>query len=186
MDKFKRTLTLKNSILLGLSSMIGAGLFFNISPTSKIASYSSILGLLLAGTVAYANASSSAQLARIYPQTGGTYLYAKNILGNFPSLIAGYAFIIGKLISSVAVSLTLSNYLYPENPKIIALLFIFSITLINYFGISKTVYIAKWFTYTIILIIVFYLISVTSSENFSMNIPITEGLSIKNLILSLF
>ena len=184
MDKFKRTLTLKNSILLGLSSMIGAGLFFNISPTSKIASYSSILGLLFAGTVAYANASSSAQLARIYPQTGGTYLYAKNVLGNFPSLIAGYAFIIGKLISCVAVSLTLGNYLYPENPKIFALLFIFSVTLINYFGISKTVDIAKWFTYTIILIIVFYLISVTSSENFSMYIPITEGLSIKNLILS--
>ena len=184
MDKFKRTLTLKNSILLGLSSMIGAGLFFNISPTSKIASYSSILGLLLAGTVAYANASSSAQLARIYPQTGGTYLYAKNVLGNFPSLIAGYAFIIGKLISCVAVSLTLGNYLYPENPKIIALLFIFSVTLINYFGISKTVDIAKWFTYTIILIIIFYLISVTSSENFSINIPITEGLSLKNLILS--
>ena len=184
MDKFKRTLTLKNSILLGLSSMIGAGLFFNISPTSKIASYSSILGLLFAGTVAYANASSSAQLARIYPQTGGTYLYAKNVLGNFPSLIAGYAFIIGKLISCVAVSLTLGNYLYPENPKIFALLFIFSVTLINYFGISKTVDIAKWFTYTIILIIIFYLISVTSSENFSMNIPITEGLSLKNLILS--
>ena len=184
MDKFKRTLTLKNSILLGLSSMIGAGLFFNISPTSKIASYSSILGLLFAGTVAYANASSSAQLARIYPQTGGTYLYAKNVLGNFPSLIAGYAFIIGKLISCVAVSLTLGNYLYPENPKIIALLFIFLVTLINYFGISKTVDIAKWFTYTIILIIIFYLISVTSSENFSMNIPITEGLSLKNLILS--
>ncbi len=184
MDKFKRTLTLKNSILLGLSSMIGAGLFFNISPTSKIASYSSILGLLLAGTVAYANASSSAQLARIYPQTGGTYLYAKNVLGNFPSLIAGYAFIIGKLISCVAVSLTLGNYLYPENPKIIALSFIFSVTLINYFGISKTVDIAKWFTYTIILIIIFYLISVLSSQNFSMNIPITEGLSLKNLILS--
>ena len=184
MDKFKRTLTFKNSILLGLSSMIGAGLFFNISPTSKIASYSSILGLLFAGTVAYANASSSAQLARIYPQTGGTYLYAKNVLGNFPSLIAGYAFIIGKLISCVAVSLTLGNYLYPENPKIFALLFIFSVTLINYFGISKTVDIAKWFTYTIILIIIFYLISVTSSENFSINIPITEGLSLKNLILS--
>ena len=184
MDKFKRTLTLKNSILLGLSSMIGAGLFFNISPTSKIASYSSIIGLIFAGTVAYANASSSAQLARIYPETGGTYLYAKNVLGKFPSLIAGYSFIIGKLISCVAVSLTLGNYLYPENPKIISLLFIFLVTLISYFGISKTIAIAKWFTYIIILIIIFYLISVTSSENFSINMPITEGLSIENLILS--
>ena len=81
MDKFQRTLTLKNSILLGLSSMIGAGLFYNISPTSRISSYSSIIGLVFAGTVAFANASSSAQLAKLYPETGGTYLYAKNVLG---------------------------------------------------------------------------------------------------------
>ena len=106
MDKFQRTLTLNKSIFLGLSSMLGAGLFFNISPTSKIASYSSILGLLLAGTVAFANASSSAQLARLFPETGGTYLYAKNVLGKYPSLIAGYSFAIGKLISCTAVALT--------------------------------------------------------------------------------
>ena len=77
---FSRTLTLKNSIYLGLSSMIGAGLFNNIALTAKVSSYSAILGLLLASTLAFANASSSAQLASLYPQTGGTYLYAKNTL----------------------------------------------------------------------------------------------------------
>ena len=184
MDKFQRTLTLNKSILLGLSSMIGAGLFFNISPTSKIASYSSILGLLLAGTVAFANASSSAQLARLFPETGGTYLYAKNALGKYPSLIAGYSFTIGKLISCTAVALTLGNYLYPENPKVISIIFIIFVTLINYFGISKTVNIARWFVYTIVLILIFYIISVTSSSNFSFDIPIGKGFSFKNLILS--
>ena len=71
-NSFSRTLTLKNSIYLGLSSMIGAGLFNNIAPTAKVSSYSAILGLLLASTLAFANASSSAQLASLYPQTGGT------------------------------------------------------------------------------------------------------------------
>tara|TARA_B100000963_G_scaffold75423_1_gene63593 strand:- start:1049 stop:2212 length:1164 start_codon:yes stop_codon:yes gene_type:complete len=184
MDKFQRTLTLKNSILLGLSSMIGAGLFYNISPTSRISSYSSIIGLVFAGTVAFANASSSAQLAKLYPETGGTYLYAKNVLGLYPSLIAGYSFIIGKLISCIAVALTLGNYLYPENPKLISIVFIIFVTVINFFGISKTVSIAKWFTYTILLILLFYTISVISSSNFSFNIPITSGFSLKNLILS--
>ncbi len=164
--------------------MIGAGLFFNISPTSKIASYSSILGLLLAGTVAFANASSSAQLARLFPETGGTYLYAKNVLGKYPSLIAGYSFAIGKLISCTAVALTLGNYLYPENPKVVSIIFIIFVTLINYFGISKTVNIARWFVYTIVLILIFYIISVTSSSNFSSDIPIGKGFSFKNLILS--
>ena len=55
--------------------MIGAGLFNNIAPTAKISSYGSILGLLLASTLAIANASSSAQLSSLFPKTGGTYLY---------------------------------------------------------------------------------------------------------------
>ena len=47
MEKFSRTLTLRSSIFLGLSSMIGAGLFLNIAPTAKTASYSLILGLIM-------------------------------------------------------------------------------------------------------------------------------------------
>ena len=67
--EFNRTLTLKSSIYLGLSSMIGAGLFNNIAPTAKISSYGSVLGLLLASTLAIANASSSAQLSSLFPET---------------------------------------------------------------------------------------------------------------------
>ena len=151
MDKFSRTLTLRNSIFLGLSSMIGAGLFVNIAPTAKVASYSSVVGLIMASSVAFANASSSAQLARLYPETGGTYLYARNILGKIPSLIAGYSFIIGKSISCIAIALTLGNYLMPQNPKISAILLIVIVTLINFFGLEKTSSVAKWFVYSCLL-----------------------------------
>ena len=61
--------------------MIGAGLFNNIAPTAKISSYGTVLGLLLASTLAIANASSSAQLSSLFPKTGGTYLYANEVLG---------------------------------------------------------------------------------------------------------
>ena len=118
--------------------MIGAGLFLNIAPTAKIASYSLILGLIMASSVAFANASSSAQLARLYPQTGGTYLYAKNVLGKIPSLIAGYSFIIGKSISCVAIALTLGNYISPMYPEYSGILVIIIVTSISYFGIVKT------------------------------------------------
>ena len=121
-NNFSRTLTLKNSIYLGLSSMIGAGLFNNIASTAKVSSYSAILGLLLASTLAFANASSSAQLASLYPQTGGTYLYAKNILGKGTANLAGFVFIIGKTISCIAIALTLGNYLSPVNSKEFAVL----------------------------------------------------------------
>ena len=184
MDNFSRTLTLRNSIFLGLSSMIGAGLFVNIAPTAKAASYSSIIGLIMASSVAFANASSSAQLARLYPQTGGTYLYAKNILGKISSLIAGYSFIIGKSISCIAIALTLGNYLMPENPKFSAILLVVIVTLINFFGLKKTSSIAKWFVYSVVLILGFYIFSLITTESFNLQIPITEGLTFKSFVVS--
>jgi hypothetical protein len=40
-----------------------------------------LLGLAIAALVAYANATSSAQLAALYPEAGGTYVYARERLG---------------------------------------------------------------------------------------------------------
>ena len=184
MEKFSRTLTLRSSVFLGLSSMIGAGLFLNIAPTAKVASYSLVLGLLMASAVAFSNASSSAQLARIYPQTGGTYLYAKNVLGKIPSLIAGYSFIVGKSISCIAIGLTLGNYISPAYPKYSAVVAVLLVTMISFFGLTKTVSVAKWFVYSLVGIIFFYIISITASENFSIQIPITSGLTLDGFLLS--
>ena len=81
--------------------MIGAGLFNNIAPTAKISSYSTILGLLLASTLAIANASSSSQLSSLFTKTGGTYLYANEVLGKPYAIIAGLVFIIGTHIYTI-------------------------------------------------------------------------------------
>ena len=136
--EFNRTLTLKSSIYLGLSSMIGAGLFNNIAPTAKISSYSSILGLLLASTLAIANASSSAQLSSLFPKTGGTYLYANQVLGKPYAVAAGTVFVIGKTISCVAIALTVGNYLSPLYGKEVGVVLCLLVFLLSFFGIHKT------------------------------------------------
>ena len=183
-NNFSRTLTLKNSIYLGLSSMIGAGLFNNIASTAKVSSYSAILGLLLASTLAFANASSSAQLASLYPQTGGTYLYAKNILGKVTANLAGFVFIIGKTISCIAIALTLGNYLSPVNSKEFAVLLSFIVFLIGFTGIHKTAKIAKWFVWILFGLLVFYTVSIVTTPEVSFNIPIADQFSPNNLLLS--
>ena len=183
-NNFSRTLTLKNSIYLGLSSMIGAGLFNNIASTAKVSSYSAILGLLLASTLAFANASSSAQLASLYPQTGGTYLYAKNILGKGTANLAGFVFIIGKTISCIAIALTLGNYLSPVNSKEFAVLLSFIVFLIGFTGIHKTAKIAKWFVWIVFGLLVFYTVSIVTTPEVSFKIPIADQFSLNNLLLS--
>jgi len=164
--------------------MIGAGLFNNISPTAKVSSYASILGLVIAATVATANASSSAQLAALYPQTGGTYLYASKVLGKAYANIAGMVFIIGKTISCIAISLTVGNYLSSIYSKEFAVLISFIIVLISYFGMQKTANISKWFIWSVLIILLFYSISIVLTPGVDYNLPLFEDADISNILLS--
>jgi len=183
-NNFSRTLTKRDSLYLGLSSMIGAGLFYNLAPTSKISSYSSILGLLLASTLAFANASSSAQLASLYPQTGGTYMYANKVLGKLPGNIAGIVFILGKTVSCVAIALTLGNYISPIYGKELGVGLSVIVFLIGYKGITKTAALARWFVLIVISILVFFCIAILMTPSTNIAIPLLEGFSASNLFLS--
>ena len=183
-NNFSRTLTKRNSLYLGLSSMIGAGLFYNLAPTSKISSYSTILGLILASTLAFANASSSAQLASLYPQTGGTYLYANKVLGKLPGNIAGIVFILGKTVSCVAIALTLGNYISPIYGKELGVGLSVIVFLIGYKGITKTAALARWFVLIVISILVFFCIAILMTPSTNIAIPLLEGFSTSNLFLS--
>ena len=182
--EFNRTLTLKSSIYLGLSSMIGAGLFNNIAPTAKISSYGAILGLLLASTLAIANASSSAQLSSLFPKTGGTYLYANEVLGKPYAIIAGLVFIIGKTISCIAIALTIGNYLSPMYGKEIGVVLCVLVFLLSFSGIHKTAEIAKWFVLIIFGLLLFYAVSILSTPNVNLSIPIFESVSFDSILLS--
>jgi len=183
-NNFSRTLTKRNSLYLGLSSMIGAGLFYNLAPTSKISSYSSILGLLLASTLAFANASSSAQLASLYPQTGGTYLYANKVLGKLPGNIAGIVFVLGKTVSCVAIALTLGNYISPIYGRELGVSLSVIVFLIGYKGITKTAALARWFVLIVISILSFFCIAILMTPSTNIAIPLLEGFSASNLFLS--
>ena len=164
--------------------MIGAGLFNNIAPTAKISSYGSILGLLLASTLAIANASSSAQLSSIFPKAGGTYLYASEILGKPYAIIAGVVFIIGKTISCVAIALTIGNYISPVYGKELGVVLCLLIFLLSFSGIHKTAEIAKWFVWILFGLLLFYAVSIISTPNINMDIPIFSSTSINDVLLS--
>jgi len=181
---FNRTLTLKSSIYLGLSSMIGAGLFNNIAPTAKISSYGSIVGLLIASTLAFANASSSAQLSSLFPKTGGTYLYAKEVLGKPYAIVAGAVFIVGKTISCIAIALTIGNYISPVYGKELGVALCLLIFLLSFSGIHKTAEIARWFLWILFGLLIFYSISIISTPGVDYNIPVFSVDSFNDILLS--
>src|SRR4029078_6702755 len=93
--------------------MIGAGVFAVFAPAARAGGTWLLVGLALAAVVAYGNATSSAQLAAASPRAGGTYLYGREVLGDWWGFLAGWGFVVGKTASCAAMALTFAAYVAP-------------------------------------------------------------------------
>lgn len=136
--RLARKLGVREAVFIGLGSMIGAGIFTALNPAAEAAGEGLLMGLGLAGIVAFCNASSSAQLARLYPKSGGTYVYATRQINSFSGWIAGWAFIVGKLASCAAAALTFGYYVRQDQAHLLAMLTVIALTAITYHSITKT------------------------------------------------
>jgi APA family basic amino acid/polyamine antiporter len=130
-----------DAIVIGLGSMIGAGVFSAFAPAAAAAGSALLVGLALAAAVAYCNAVASAQLAAQYPTSGGTYVYGRERLGEWWGFLAGWGFVIGKTASCAAMALTFAAYAVPgpgwlERP--VAVLALLALTAVNLRGITRT------------------------------------------------
>ncbi|CAM5438397.1 APC family permease [Leifsonia shinshuensis] len=134
-----RRLNLGDAVVIGLGSMIGAGIFASFAPAAAAAGAGLLIGLVLAGFIAFCNATSSAQLAAQYPTSGGTYVYGRERLGAWPGFVAGWSFVVGKTASSAAMAITFATYAVPAAwVKPVAILAVLALTVVNTLGITRT------------------------------------------------
>ncbi|NOP99575.1 amino acid permease [Mycolicibacterium fortuitum] len=105
---------------------------------ARVAGSGLLLGLAVAAVVAYCNATSSARLAALYPQSGGTYVYGRERLGEFWGYTAGWSFIVGKTASCAAMALTVGMYAWPQWAHAVAVAAVVALTVVNYAGIQKS------------------------------------------------
>src|SRR4051794_11020902 len=98
--------------------MLGAGIFAAPAPAARAAGAWLPAAVLVAGFVAWCNATSTAALAAIMPQAGGTYVYAGRLLGPAWGHLAGWGFVTGKTASCAAMALTLGAYASPAQPRV--------------------------------------------------------------------
>ncbi|WP_442545679.1 APC family permease [Arthrobacter sp. KN11-1C] len=128
-----------DAVVIGLGSMIGAGVFAAFTPAAAAAGSGLLIGLVIAATVAFCNATSSAQLAAAYPTSGGTYIYGRERLGPWSGYLAGWGFVIGKTASAAAMAMTFAAYAAPpgwERPVAIAAVVV--LAAVNYHGVTRT------------------------------------------------
>lgn len=142
-SRLARRLGTFDAVVIGLGSMIGAGVFAAFGPAARAAGNGLLLGLAIAGLVAYCNATSSAQLAAIYPESGGTYVYGRKRLGAFWGYLAGWGFVIGKLASCAAMAMTFGSYAHPSLARPLAIGAVIALTAVNYLGVQKTATLTK-------------------------------------------
>ena len=87
--ELRRRIGTADAAAIGIGSMVGAGVFSAIGPAAGAAGSWLLLGLGIAAVVAYCNAVASAQLATQYPESGGTYVYGRERLGEWWGFAAG-------------------------------------------------------------------------------------------------
>jgi basic amino acid/polyamine antiporter, APA family len=155
-DELRRRLGLFDAVVIGLGSMIGAGIFAALAPAAHAAGSGLLLGLAVAAVVAYCNATSSARLAARYPASGGTYVYGRMQLGDFWGYLAGWAFVVGKTASCAAMALTVGSYVWPSQAHAVAVAAVVALTAVNYAGIQKS----AWLTRAIVAVVLAVLAAV--------------------------
>ncbi|MBY8873111.1 APC family permease [Micromonospora sp. PLK6-60] len=139
MNELARRLGVPDAVVIGLGSMLGAGVFVVFAPAAAAAGGAGLLlAVALAGFIAFCNATSSARLAARYPESGGSYVYGRERLNPFAGFLAGWGFVIGKTASCAAMALTIGAYAWPERARWVAVAAVAAVTAVNLRGIGKT------------------------------------------------
>lgn len=139
----QRRLGLADAVVIGAGSMVGAGVFAAWAPAAQAAGGALLIGLAIVGVVAVCNATSSAQLAAVHPESGGTYVYGRRRLGPAWGHLAGWGFVVGKTASCAAMALTVGAYLWPAQEQLTAVAAVVLIAVVNLQGVTRTAFITR-------------------------------------------
>ena len=150
---------MRDAVVIGLGSMVGAGVFSAFTPAAAAAGSGLLVGLVVAAVVAWCNATASAQLAAQYPTSGGTYVYGRERLGPWWGFVAGWGFVVGKTASCAAMALTVATYAVGGDARatrFLAIAAVVGLTLVNLRGITKTARLA-----TVLVVLTIGILGVT-------------------------
>lgn len=116
MTQLARTITGRSAILLVVSGIVGSGVFKKIAPMSaELGSPLLVLACWAgAGLVSLAGALSNAEMAGMFPQSGGEYVYYQKVYGRFFAFLYGWgSFTVMKTATIAALAHVFGQSLVP-------------------------------------------------------------------------
>jgi basic amino acid/polyamine antiporter, APA family len=138
----QRRLGLPGAIVIGIGSMVGAGVYTSLGLAASTAGSFVVLALVLAGVTAWVNATAMAQLSAVHPASGGAYVFGRRQLDDWAGFVAGWGFVTGKSASIAAMAYTFALYLRPDGDwtaRWVAIAAVVVVTGVNLAGITRTV-----------------------------------------------
>ncbi len=139
-----RRLGLTDAVVIGLAAMLGAGVFGVWAPAAQAAGAGLLVGLVVAGAVAWANATSTARLAAVHPVAGGVYAYGRAEVGPWWGFVAGWSFVVGKTASCAAMALTFAAYAAPSAwQRPVAVGAVLLLVAVDLLGVTRTARVAR-------------------------------------------
>jgi basic amino acid/polyamine antiporter, APA family len=137
-DVLPRRLRSADAVVLGLSVMLGTGVFIVFAPAAARAGAWLPLAVALAGAVAACNAFSTADLAARYPAPGGGHLYGRQWLPPWAGRLAGVVSLAGGTASAAAAAGVFGHYVLPAHPLGAAVPMIAVVGALTAFGVRRT------------------------------------------------
>lgn len=104
-------LSLFDAVNISLGSIIGAGIFVILGAAAAAAGPGLVLSVLIAGFVSLLTGLSTAELSRLYPRSGGVYVFARETLSGFLGFLVGWVWLFANVVSGATVAVGFGHYL---------------------------------------------------------------------------
>lgn len=182
MTKLTPQIGLRAAIILVVSVIVGSGVFKKIAPmASELGSpLLIILCWVLAGLISLAGALSTAEMASMYPDSGGEYNYFQKIYGRFFAFLYGWGnFTVVKTASIAALAYIFAQSFSSLIPlpdvgihfwvlgkdllenfsiKLLASLLIVILSYLNFRGLSVAEQLSTWLTYIMFVAVAIFIV----------------------------
>lgn len=135
--KFARKLGLFGSVNLGLSAMLGGGIYVISGIAAGMIGPGLIFAFLATGLLTVFTAVNYAELASSIPKQGGGYAFAHATYGGFPAFLTGWFLLVGNVVAcglyALAVAHTLTLFIPSATTEVVGIfaLIIIAFTLVT-------------------------------------------------------
>lgn len=125
------TLSLFDAVNISLGSIIGAGIFVVLGAAAALSGPALVASVLVASGVSLLTGLSTAALSRLYPRSGGVYVFTREAISDFAGFIVGWTWLFSNIIGGATVAVGFGYYLSffdPSLPRAVGIVIVVAAT----------------------------------------------------------